>query len=78
MIPLSLQTLAEVLDGELRGDAVTISAVSTDSRALPAGALFVALKGDRFDGHDFCATAVAGGATKTIRSATGTNGLRAK
>ncbi len=68
MIPLSLQTLAEVLDGELRGDAVTISAVSTDSRALPAGALFVALKGDRFDGHDFCATAVAGGACALLVS----------
>ncbi len=36
----------------------TITAVSTDSRNLTEGSLFVALCGDRFDGHDFCAAAV--------------------
>ncbi len=36
--------------------------VSTDTRALPAGCLFVALQGERFDAHDFLAQAVAGGA----------------
>ncbi len=36
--------------------------VSTDTRALEAGALFVALKGDRFDAHDFLAEARAKGA----------------
>ncbi len=39
------------------------SCVSTDSRALPEHALFVALQGDHFDGHDFIAQAVQKGAT---------------
>lgn len=37
--------------------------VATDTRALPPGAWFVALRGDRFDAHDFLATAAANGAT---------------
>lgn len=36
--------------------------VSTDTRTLPAGALFVALRGDRFDGHAFVQEAVSKGA----------------
>ncbi|SFU29074.1 UDP-N-acetylmuramoyl-tripeptide--D-alanyl-D-alanine ligase [Pseudoduganella namucuonensis] len=34
-------------------DAVAISGVSTDSRTVAAGALFVALRGETFDAHDF-------------------------
>ncbi len=34
-------------------DAIAFEAVSTDSRRDPSGALFVALRGERFDGHDF-------------------------
>jgi UDP-N-acetylmuramoyl-tripeptide--D-alanyl-D-alanine ligase len=41
--------------GELTG-------VSTDTRSLQPGDLFVALKGDRFDGHDYLAQAAAAGA----------------
>ncbi|RMG16122.1 MAG: UDP-N-acetylmuramoyl-tripeptide--D-alanyl-D-alanine ligase [Deltaproteobacteria bacterium] len=36
--------------------------VGTDSRTLPEGALFVALHGPRFDGHDFLGQAAAAGA----------------
>lgn len=39
-----------------------VSAVSTDSRHLPDGALFIALRGDNFDGHSFVASAVEQGA----------------
>ena len=42
------------------GDAVFAS-VSTDSRTLAAGALFVALAGERFDGHAFADQARARG-----------------
>ena len=36
--------------------------ITTDSRAVKPGELFVALKGDNFDGHDYCAKAVELGA----------------
>lgn len=38
-----------------------VSGVSTDSRQVAAGELFVALKGERFDGHDYIEAAVARG-----------------
>ena len=44
--------------------------VSTDSRAVRAGDLFVALRGERFDGHDFVAGAVLGGARGIVVSRT--------
>ena len=42
------------------------SGVSTDTRALPADTLFVALKGDRFDAHDFLPAARAAGAAGAV------------
>lgn len=42
------------------------TAVSTDTRQLHAGALFVALKGDRYDGHQFLAQAAQAGAVAAI------------
>lgn len=50
-----------VLQGDLIGDAV-ISEVCIDSRCVVPGALFVPIKGDRFDGHDFIEQAFAQGA----------------
>ena len=41
-------------------------AVATDSRSVGAGELFVALKGEYFDGHDFVEAAFAGGACAAI------------
>lgn len=37
-----------------------VTGVSTDSRTISPGALFIALRGERFDGHDFAATAGGG------------------
>ena len=59
---LSLSRAAELLGGRLVGDDASFAAVGTDSRELPAGALFVALRGPRFDAHDFVAEAAARGA----------------
>lgn len=42
------------------------SQLSTDTRTLEQGALFIALEGDRFDGHDHLATAAARGAAAAI------------
>jgi UDP-N-acetylmuramoyl-tripeptide--D-alanyl-D-alanine ligase len=44
----------------------TFSAVCTDSRALGEGCLFVALKGERFDAHDFLAQVASGGAAGAV------------
>jgi len=54
----------EAVGGRLvAGSAETrIGGVSTDSRTVSAGQLFVALRGPNFDGHDFCNDAVAKGA----------------
>ncbi len=43
-----------------------VQGVSTDTRSLSAGDVFVALRGDRFDGHAFVAAAIAQGAVAAI------------
>src|SRR6185312_145024 len=43
-----------------------VSAVFTDTRAPQAGALFIALKGENFDAHDFVASAKEGGAAAAL------------
>src|SRR5258708_4474453 len=45
---------------------LTFKAISTDTRHLIPDTLFVALKGDRFDAHDFLDKARAGGATAAV------------
>ncbi|AJZ88174.1 UDP-N-acetylmuramoyl-tripeptide--D-alanyl-D-alanine ligase [Klebsiella michiganensis] len=62
MIRVSLKQLASILNGQLHGADADIIDVTTDTRKLTAGCLFVALKGERFDAHDFAADAVQGGA----------------
>ncbi len=57
---MTLQQAQQWISGsQLQGAGDTpLAAVSTDSRSLPEGALFVALKGERFDAHDFLADPV--------------------
>ncbi|MEO6029254.1 MAG: UDP-N-acetylmuramoyl-tripeptide--D-alanyl-D-alanine ligase [Candidatus Binatia bacterium] len=49
-----------------RGTALEFSRVATDTRALRGGELFVALKGEQHDAHDFVANAVAAGAAGVV------------
>lgn len=49
-----------------RVDGTRIGSISIDSRELGPDALFVAIKGDRFDGHDFVDTALANGAVAAL------------
>ncbi len=70
---LPLSTIAGWTGGTLLGDDVTVDAIATDTRALQAGdagagPLFVALRGERFDGHDHVAVAAAAGARAAMVS----------
>lgn len=63
MIDVSLEQVSQAVNGELiesagAGKASMIRSVSTDTRTVQSGALFVALVGERFDAHDFCHQAV--------------------
>jgi UDP-N-acetylmuramoyl-tripeptide--D-alanyl-D-alanine ligase len=52
---------------EVRGDGrIGFSTVSTDTRTLAPGALFVALRGERFDGHDYVAAARDSGSVAAL------------
>ena len=54
MIPTTAAQICEAVQGALFGDEHTvITDVSTDSRTISAGAWFVPLAGERFDGHDY-------------------------
>lgn len=68
METLSLSSIARAVGCSYSGNE-TISHISTDSRDIPPGCLFVALTGDRFDGHDFVAGALAQGAAMAVVSA---------
>lgn len=63
---LSLAALVEKNIGELRGNDQTFSGISTDTRTITRGQLFVALKGERFDGHDSVEQAVSSGACAVV------------
>jgi UDP-N-acetylmuramoyl-tripeptide--D-alanyl-D-alanine ligase len=62
----TLAAFAAASGATLLGGDRDFGVVSTDSRTLPAGALFVALRGERFDGHDFAAAAVGRGAVAVL------------
>ncbi len=72
MNPMPLSRVAQWASGRLHGEDVLIDAVETDTRTLDASdgcaALFVALKGDNFDGHDHVAEAMAAGARAALVS----------
>lgn len=72
MTLFTVEELREVISAKvLASDGVSwakqrIRGISLDTRSLQPGDLFLALQGDRFDGHDFVATALARGAVGAI------------
>ena len=60
--------IAAATGAVLTGPAVEFTGVTTDSRAVKAGELFVAFSGGNFDGHDYCAKAVELGAIGVLVS----------
>ncbi len=63
---MRLSELAAVLAAPLRGTDVGFATVSTDTRNIRSGDLFVALKGERFDAHAFVAEAAKAGAVAAL------------
>ena len=63
-----LSDIQHAIGGRLVGADPAIAGVSTDTRAIAAGQLFVALRGERFDAHDFLDQAIAAGATALLVS----------
>lgn len=62
----STKEIAKVTDGELAGGDVKVVSVSTDTRTIEKGALFVAVKGERFDGNDYIKQAAQNGAAAAV------------
>ena len=68
MNPLTLSQIAQFAGASLSsGDGtVVINKVSTDSRTIKPGELFVALRGENFEGHDFVEAGAKAGAAGAI------------
>jgi len=71
MMTWTLDRLAQALRAELQPSAMpsgsaALGNVSTDTRSIAPGDIFVALRGERFDGHDFLAQAVGAGASALV------------
>jgi UDP-N-acetylmuramoyl-tripeptide--D-alanyl-D-alanine ligase len=69
MIPLTLAEIAQVTGGRLHnatGEENVTGSVEFDSRQVTAGGLFVAVPGERVDGHEFAAAAIQKGAVGVL------------
>jgi len=66
---MDIAAAARAVEGRMLGENVRFSGVATDTRVLGQGDLFVALKGERFDGHDFVGLARERGAVAAIVAA---------
>ena len=63
MRPMDVEEVAKAVGGQKTGNVSgTVTSVTTDSRQIAPGALFIPLVGERFDGHDFLAQAEKAGA----------------
>jgi UDP-N-acetylmuramoyl-tripeptide--D-alanyl-D-alanine ligase len=63
---MSLAEAAAAMHGRMAGADVRFSGVSTDSRGIGRGELFVAIRGERFDGHEFLGMAKSRGASAAL------------
>ena len=63
---IGLAEIEQIVKGELRGSDLEIDSFSIDGRHMPPKGMFVALKGERVDGHDYVEQAVANGAVAVM------------
>lgn len=72
MNPIGLRRIAQWAGGRLLGDDVLVDTIATDSRTLDtrsgSASLFVALRGENFDGHDYVVAAAQAGARAVLVS----------
>jgi len=61
-----LEQATKILNGSRVGENVNFSHISTDTRTLQSGDLYIALHGDLFDGHDYIKQAEQAGAAAVI------------
>jgi len=66
MIQLRLKAIADFLGGRLIGVDAVIESVGIDTRCLAEGALYIAIQGERLDGHDLVLQAEQAGASALI------------
>lgn len=65
---LDSKLAAQALSLTEQEPCITFTGVNTDTRSIKAGELFVALKGEKFDGHNYCAKALEAGAAGVVIS----------
>lgn len=70
MITTTLSWIASQIGGRLEGEDISVSAVSTDTRTIEQGAVYLALSGANFNGHHFVKQAQQSGAAAIIASET--------
>ena len=75
-VVMNLASAATAIGGTLLGENGSFIGVSTDSRSVSTGELFIALRGDVFDGHEFVAVARDRGALAAVVDAEGAEGLK--
>lgn len=63
---MMLSEIAKATSGQHKGDDIAVTKVSINTRTLQAGDLYVAIKGDQFDGNEFVGQAGSAGAIAAI------------
>ncbi len=70
MIPLTLRQIRHAIGGRpinaIADEMVIVPSISIDTRRMEAGSVFIAIAGDRFDGHNFLKEAAAAGAIAAV------------
>lgn len=76
---MTLRNIADVTQGQYFGDTflldVEVTMITTDSRKVEKGGIFVAIKGERSDGHDYIQSTVDSGAICVISEKTLSDGM---
>lgn len=65
---MNLSQAAQILHAQLTGPDTDFSGISTDTRSLKPGQLYIALRGEKFDGHHFLSQAATLGAVAAVVS----------